>query len=187
MNKNILYILKTKESAGILLDFIDFLSEETHRTTTFDIEKLILEFFGERKTSAWVGFIRDYFSKNSVNLGKGESQNTTYGSGGRASVENIRAFLEEIENLVRDAETVKIEIPFNPSEDFINKAYEILGKSKIISLLGKKKTGFLLDITVTKSKGEDTKIFVAGKVVDLSIKKVVINYLMSKDVINRYL
>lgn len=171
MDKNILYTLKTKENASILLDFVEFLSKKTHKTGAFSIDKFIIEFFGEKDIPKWVDSIR--------------SSDT--GLGGAIDVGSVRAFLEGIEGMVRNADVVKMDIPFRPSENFISKVYDILVNSKTLASLGKESTGFLLDVSVIKSSEGDTKLFVRGNVLDLGMKKIVKNYLMSKDVINRYL
>ena len=161
--EDIFYILKTQEKANNLLEFIDFIKENTFGTRNFDIEDIGSKKFRDRKPD-WFDAIKSEFSK------------------GR-DLEAIRIRLEALEESIREAEIVKIEIAFKPSEDFINKAYDLIKSSKRF----KKSGSFLICIEINEQLQGGARFSVSGDYIDVTLKNTVLNFLETNDAINRYL
>lgn len=158
-NNNTLTVLKTEKNANQLLSFIDFVSTKTFSVGEFDIEKIAAERFKNKKP--------DWFEKIKTEISKSSDLSYT------------RDCLERLGKIIDEADLVKVEIPFKPSEDFINEAYEIIQKAGI--------GNFLLDIEVNENMQGGAKFSIGGKYLDLTLKKIVLNYLETNDAINRYL
>ena len=95
------------------------------------------------------------------------------------SPKSVRGVLEELTKLVSGVELVKVEISFEPSQDFINEAYEAIKESGF--------GNFLLDIELNPELKGGAKFFIGGKYVNLTFNSIIANYLRTKDVINQYL
>jgi hypothetical protein len=161
--ENIFCILKTQEKANELLGFVDVVRAETFGTRNFDIESAGSKKFGDKKPD-WFEAIKSKFLK-------GENLDST------------RESLEELEKNIREAETVKIEIAFKPSEEFVEEAYDLIKSSKRFKKIG----NFLLNIEINGELEGGARFSIGGDYLDITLKKVVLNYLETNDAINRYL
>lgn len=170
---NIINILKTRKDANELLSFLDLLSDNTHSVNDFSIEKLVRDTFKENYIPKWADYLISSVNPFLSN---------------KDGVLNIRNLIIELKKDVEKAKDVKIEIPFTPSDDFIEEVYGLLNDdSFFLSIDTGLKDNFLIDLVVNKTIKGGVKIFVEGRFIDVTYRSVVKNYLMSKDVIKRYL
>ena len=161
--EDIFCILKTQERAKNILEFIDYVREETFDTRNFDLEGIGSKKFGGNKPD-WFEVINSEFSKG---------ENLDY----------VREYLRDLEKNIREAETVKIEIPFKPSEDFIQEAYSLIKGLRKYKKIG----NFLISIEINDELEGGARFSIGGAYLDITLKKVVLNYLETNDAINRYL
>lgn len=166
MKEDFVSLIKTKDEANEFYEFADMVIEKTYGTENFDksiVDKCISETVLKAEYKAkplWFEKICKQISRN-------------------VSPESVRAVLEELTKLASGAELVKIEISFEPSQDFINEAYETIKESGF--------GNFLLDIELNPKLKGGAKFFIGGKYVNLTFNLVIANYLRTKDVINQYL
>ncbi|MFZ2663748.1 MAG: hypothetical protein WAX66_00030 [Patescibacteria group bacterium] len=159
--------LKTKESANQIIDFIELLLKETFSTRDFSIDtvgKIVAENYGSNIPS-WFKIVEAELIKNS-------------------DIEYIREFLMEVKKLIYSAPLVIVEIPFSPSEYFIESLYKIVEK---IGAYNVGENSFLLDFYIDSSIIGGAKLHIEGRYTDLTLKKVLASYLETNNVINRYL
>jgi len=161
--EDVLYVLKTQEKAKDLLGFINYVREETYNTRNFDIEEIGSKKFGDKKPD-WFEVIKSEFSKG-------------------GNLDSVREYLEDLEKSIREAEVVRVEISFKPSEDFVKESYNIIKGSRKF----KKDGNFLISIEINSELEGGARFSVGGDYLDITLKKVVLNYLETNDVINRYL
>lgn len=162
-SENILSILKTKENANQFNDFVKFLSSETFSTEKFDINEAVVKKYGD-KVPYWFDGIKEALAK-STNL------------------ELVRHLLFDLEKIIDNAVIVKAELPFVPSDDFVEGLYEVIRDSKVLD----NPNGFLIEFNTEMSIAGDVKINVGGRYIDGSLRKIIVNYLETNDVIKRYL
>jgi F0F1-type ATP synthase delta subunit len=164
ISNSILGILKTKENANQFTELVKFLSGKTFSTEEFDIDKVVANRYGD-KVPFWLKDIkRELVGSNDL--------------------ESIRSCLLELESVVDNAPLVRVEISFTPSRDFVSSLYEIVGKMRVSGI---SKDSFLIDFEVNTALVGGAKLHIGGKYVDLSLKKILVNYLETNDVIKRYL
>lgn len=166
MKEDFLSLIKTKDEANKFFEFADLVIEKTYGTEKFD-ENIVDKCVAETILKAEYKVKPLWFEK----IGKQLLRNM--------SPESVRTVLGELIKLVSKAELVKIEISFEPSQDFINETYEVIKESGF----GK----FLLDLELNPKLHGGAKFFVGGKYVNLTLNSIVAKYLRTKDVINQYL
>jgi len=164
IKRDILNILKTKQNANEFVEFIHFLSNETFSTDKFDVFAAVTEKYGDKRPG--------WFDSLQKNLPKD------------LDIKYVRECLNGLEMVVDGAEIVKIEMPFVPSNSFINDLYKLLGQSKTG---GASKGKFLIDVEVNESLIGGAKIYVGGKYINLTLNQMILSYLETNDAIKRYL
>lgn len=166
--EKIFKILKTKERANEFLVFSDVLQSFDYYVEDIDFMTVLKEKFGNR-LPGWLEELLD-------NL---PSEN------GQHHKEKLLELVKNVQEIIKGSEIVKIEMSFEPSEDFIDQAIKLL-KGKFVDS-NKKGKNILLDIDLKEIGEPGALVYLDGKFLDLTLKNQVINYLMSEDVINRYL
>ena len=195
MDITILHTLRTKDTAGDLLDFIEYLSEKTHSTDVFNLDKFINDFLVDSHKPHWLEYFINLFSQDLSKLSGSIIGNNTFKENefNGVKIKNVpnmdivRSILEEAKVLIKNAEILKIEIPFTPSNEFIVDVYETIFRSKLLGDTVKNKKGFLIEILVKDRSTAETKIFLEGRVINMSIRDLVYKYLIKEDVIGRYI
>ena len=91
--------------------------------------------------------------------------------------------LDAVKSMIENSNQVKVEMSFEPSNQFINDFINIL-KSNLKSFPDK---GFIVDFDVISGMDAGARFYANGKFLDLTIKNQVENYLISNDVVNRYI
>lgn len=168
LENKIFNILKTKKCANEFLDFSNSIKSLTHHVGDVDVNDIAVKTFGENVP----GWVLDV-----IKMMPGLSS-------GKIDTSEISVF-ELVEDMIRKSSEVKIEMSFEPSDEFIDKVLEIL-KTR----LGEKDASpqnFLITIEVNEGADPGALFYIDGRFVDLTVKNQVVNYLSSQDVISRYL
>ena len=166
MKEDFLALIKTKDEANKFFEFVDLVVERTYGIGKFDkniLDKCVEEVVsieGCNVNPPWFEKICKQLSRN-------------------MALESVRTLLEELSKLVSGAELVKIEVSFNPSQNFIDGIYEAIRESSPFK--------FLMDIEVNPKLHGGAKFFISGKYINLTLGATIAKYLRTKDVINRYL
>lgn len=166
MKEDFLSLIKTKDEANRFFEFADLMIEKTYGAEKFD-KNIMDKCVEETMLKAEYKVKPLWFEKTCKQVSR------------NMSPESVRSTLEELTKLVSGAELVKIEISFEPSQDFINETYEVIKESGFGS--------FLLDVELNPKLKGGAKFFVGGKYVNLTLNSIVAKYLRTKDAINRYL
>jgi hypothetical protein len=166
MKEDLLDLIKTKDEANKFFEFADVVTEKIYGTERFDkgvfgecVEEVMLK--GDYKVKPL------WLEKTCKQI----SRDMTPGS--------VKAALEKSTKLLSATELIKVEISFEPSQEFINEIYEVIKESGF--------GNFLLDIEFNPKLRGGAKFFIGGNYVNLTLNSVVAKYLRTKDVINRYL
>jgi hypothetical protein len=167
--KKIFKILKTKERANDFLIFSEVFDSLEHYTDGVDFTEILKGKFDEE--------IPDWFQDILVVL-QGSKAN-------EYDKDSVLEVIKVVREMIKKAEVVKLEMSFEPSEDFVDKTLITLGKYYID--LGEPGKNILLDFDVKDIGEPGALVYLEGKFLDLTLKNQVLNYLMSEDVINRYL
>ncbi|MBU0535298.1 hypothetical protein KKC62_03860 [Patescibacteria group bacterium] len=166
MKEDFISLIKTKDEANEFYEFAGMVIEKTYGTEKFD-KNIVDKCISEAVLKAEYKVKPLWFEKICRQIS------------GNVSPKSVRAVLEELTKLVSGAELVKIEIAFEPSQDFINEAHETIKESGF--------GNFVLDIELNPKLKGGAKFFIGGKYVNLTFNSVIANYLRTKDVINQYL
>lgn len=162
-------ILKTKERANEFLVFSDILKSFEHYVGEVDYNEVFKEKFGQAVPD-WLNHVLEKLpGLNDKNFNKSE----------------VSGIIENVVNMVNNSLVVKIEMPFKPSLDFIDRLMILLGGYFVNSDTADRE--ILIDVDVKDMNEPGAFIYLDGKFLDLTFKNQVVNYLMSEDVINRYL
>lgn len=152
--------IKTKEDRDALLSLLDSINQKVFKKEGFS--DAIVDSNWNRYS--WFQDVKTLFE----GLGPG---NTGYDS-----------YTQEIKNItgwVTGLPEIKIALPFEPSRDFVEKAYDT------VSVL--EPGGFILDVIMDRSILSGGKLFYRGRYIDLTLRSR-INYLLStENAISRYL
>ena len=161
--------LKTKKRVNEFLIFCGVIESLSHRVGGLDIDVLINKSFGDNRP-VWI----DSFIDNIPGF-----------RAGNISEEGMK-LVKNIENIINNANTVRVEIPFEPSEDFIDSVMSILIEY-FGNVSAEKVQNIVIDIEVKEMSEPGALFFMEGKFINLTLRDQLISYLKSKDVINRYL
>ena len=165
-SKKIFDSLKTKQRANEFLRFYELTMTLPHRVGNTDLEELIRGLF-KNEDPTWLNVVRQelpaFFS-------------------GDVKKDDI-GVLDEVKDMIEKSNQVKVEMSFVPSEQFINDFINIL-KSNLDNSLGK---GFIVEFDVIEDVGMGARFYMDGKFLDLTIRSQVENYLISNDVVSRYI
>lgn len=152
--------IKTKEDRDALLSLLDSINQKVFKKEGFS-EAIV---GSDWNRFSWFEDIKSFFEA----LGPG---NTGYDS-----------YTQEIKNItgwVSGLPEIKIALPFEPTKEFVEKAYDIV--------FGLEPGGFILNITKDKLILSGGKLFYKGRYIDLTLRSR-INYLLStENGISRYL
>jgi hypothetical protein len=150
--------LKTKEELDALLLFLDIVERKIFKKETFDILKL-----GEK----WSHY--PWFDKTRDMIEQGSS----------GSYDEKLLVIKDLNKWARGLEQVKLVLPFQPSQEFINKVYAGLEPSE--------PSGFILDMTVDKTITSGGRLFRRGRYIDLTLKSRIEDLIDEENVIAKYL
>lgn len=167
-NQIIFNKLKTKKRANDFLVLSGVMKSMTHLVGDFDIEKMLSNAFRDRP--AWMEDI--------LPLIPGLKS-------GKISIDAVNV-IESVEQKIKNSTIVKIEMSFQPSDSFIEELTSVFNHANNLGE-GEKSRDILIDIEIKGDLDPGAKIYVEGRLLDLSLKNQVVSYLMSKDVVNRYL
>lgn len=161
--QNMFNTIQTKQKANDFLRLFDQIEGLSHHTDVFNIEEVLSIAYNGDMSDWVVGFV-----KNMPDL-----------MSGKVSVEDI-GLLKEVRDMVENAIVVKIEVNFSPSSEFIE---------NVIRKFSENYDGmnFILDVDVTEDVESGAMFYIEGNVIDLTVRKQVTSYLVSQDVVNRYL
>jgi hypothetical protein len=166
---NIFDLLKTKDRANEFLDFFSSVKSSTHFVGGVEVQKIIQDTFGD-SAPEWIGTVISILP--GLRSGKIEKSDLDT--------------LALVEELVKKSSEVRIELSFQPSEDFIDGVLGVL-KRNFDSGGEQRDRNFLVNVEVTEGLEPGASVFIDGQFVDLTFRNQVINYLKSKDVVNRYI
>jgi hypothetical protein len=161
--QNFFDILKTKQRVNSFIRLYDVLDGFTHHVGNIDMKGILSSVYGNNVPN-WVEKINMYAP--GFDLGKLDDSNM--------------GVLKSVKDLIDKSVAVKIELPFEPSLSFVDEVIKKL-KGNYDSM------NFIIDIDVKESSEPGAMFYIKGKIIDLTIRKRVISYLSSQDVINRYL
>jgi len=164
IKENVLSILMTKENANQFTEFVKFLTGETFGTHEFELERVVKEKY-DNNIPFWYEYIERELSKN-------------------CDLEHMRKYLLELESVVDNSPIVMVEIPFIPSRDFVTSLFKTIGD---LGVPGISKDKFLIEFKLNASIVGGAKLHIGGRYFDLSLKKILVNYLETNNVIKRYL
>lgn len=168
LEKSFLETLKTKQEANRFFEFADLVKERM-----YGVEKM---------TDAAIDECLEH-TKSHREENNSQKPKWFFVLRGKITldfrIDLLKSLLDSIEKYVSAAELVKIEIPFAPSEFFIDEVYKTLRSSRV--------ENFLIDIEVNRSMNGGAKLFVCGKYINLTLSKAIGKYLRTKDVIKCYL
>lgn len=167
--EKIFEILKTRERASDFLILSDILKSLEHYVGDIDFTKVLQEKFGHPIPN-WFNDVLSVLPDLGKNLEN------------RDEILNIVSLVQD---MISESDTVKIEMPFEPSSDFLNKALTLL--KEYFNVNGKTGKNILLDVEVKELSDAGALVYVDGKFIDLTLRNQVINYLSTEDVISRYL
>ena len=156
-------ILKTKQRVNSFIRLFDVLQGFTHHVGNIDMKGILESVFGNNIPD-WVEKINLYVPGFDL---------------GNLGVSNME-ILKSVRNLIDKSVAVKIELPFEPSLSFVDDVIEEL-KNNYDGM------NFIIDVDVKEGSEPGAMFYVQGKIIDLTIRKWVLSYLSSQDVINRYL
>ncbi|MBW6441841.1 hypothetical protein K0B04_02965 [Patescibacteria group bacterium] len=168
-SRNIFKILKTKRRANEFLIFSGAVESLTHKVGGLDIELLIKESFGDNRP-VWIDSVLEHipgFKSGNVN-------------------EQDIELVKNIESIINKAKVVKVEMPFDPTDDFIDKVILTFEEYFNEGTEGEQ-NNIVIDIEVKEMSEPGALFFIEGKFIDLTLRNHLVSYLESKDVINRYL
>jgi len=168
LENNIFNLLKTKERANEFLNLSSSLKSYTHHTGECDVNEVVRRTFGEN-TPGWISPF--------ISMLPGLSS-------GKVEESDIK-ILDIVEDMIKKSIQVKVEMSFQPSEDFIDKLLDMMNERENVGEEGNKKV--LIDIDVKGDAEPGALFFIDGRFIDLTIRSQVISYLSSEDVVNRYL
>lgn len=170
---NILSVLKTKSDANVFVDVLKSVSDDTHSLREINLEKIISDKIKlYDSTLGWEKYVSSLLE-------------SIISSG---DMKKIRKELNSLEDNIRNAEIIRVEIPFKPTDKFVDDIYGILNRPEFLNTFEDNLlNNFLIDFEINKSLRGGIKIFVAGKYINLTYRSYLGKYLMSKDVIRRYL
>lgn len=166
---NIFDLLKTKDRANEFLDFFSSVKSSTHFVAGVDMQKIIQDTFGDNAPE-WVDIVISILP----GLKSGKIENSDI------------EILTLVEELVKKSYEVRVELSFQPSEDFIDGVLGVL-KRNYDGGVGQGVRNFLVKVEVTEGLEPGASVFIDGQLVDLTFRNQVINYLKSEDVVNRYI
>ena len=150
--------LKTKEELNSLLLFLDIAEKKIFKKGVMDMSK-----FEEK----WGHY--PWFDQVQGIIGH-------TASGGYD--EKLPA-IEEINNWARGLEQVKLIMPFQPSQKFIDDVYAAIEPSEPL--------GFILDVVVDKKIASGGRLFHKGRYIDLTLKSRIGDLFNKEDDIGKYL
>jgi F0F1-type ATP synthase delta subunit len=155
--------LQTKQRVNEFIRLFDYVEGLSHHIGSFNVEVVLHSIYGDSKPD-WVSS----FVKNIPGL-----------MSGKISEEDIN-LLRAVREIVEKSTTAKIEINFVPSAEFI---------SDVVKILRENYDGmnFIIDVNTVENLESGAMFYIDGNVIDLTVRKRVINYLTTQDVINRYL
>jgi hypothetical protein len=165
-SKKIFNSLQTRQKVNEFLRFHALVMTMSHRVGDVDFESLIKDMF-EDGDPVWLSVIRQELPT----LFSGEIR------------KNDIEVLDEVKNMVENSNQVKVEMSFEPSDQFINDFINIL-KSNLGNSLDK---GFIVEFNVVSGMGLGAKFYMNGQFLDLTVRSQVKNYLISNDVVSKYI
>lgn len=161
--QNFFDILKTKQRVNSFIRLYDVLEGFTHHVGNIDMRGILGSVFGDNMPD-WVEKMNVFVP--GFDLGKLAGTNME--------------ILKSVKELIDKSIAVKIELPFEPSLGFVDEVIKEL-RSNYDGM------NFIVDVDVREGSEPGAMIYVQGKIMDLTIRKRVLSYLSSQDVINRYL
>lgn len=167
--EKIFKILKTKRRANDFLLLYRSLSVLVHNVGGVEMGKVLTGVFGVNIPD-WVNSLMNFLPR----LGSGS-----------ISEEDVEV-LKSVADLISSSVTAKIEMSFEPSEEFLDAALAIL-RNQSEDETDIHDIHFLIDVSVKEGFEAGALVYLGGKFVDLTLKNHVINYLKKEDVVNRYL
>jgi hypothetical protein len=152
--------IKTKEDRDALLSLLGSINQKVFTKEGFG-EAIV---GNDWNRFSWFGDVKSFFEA----LGLGSTGYDSY----TQEIKNITGWVSALPE-------VKIALPFEPTKEFVEKAYDIVS--------GLEPEGFVLDVTKDKSILSGGKLFYKGHYIDLTLRSR-INYLLStENAISRYL
>jgi hypothetical protein len=150
--------LKTKEELDALLLFLDIVEREIFKKDVFNISKLREKWGHYSWFSQIQGIIKQGFSGN---------------------YDEKLLIIKGLNKWANGLEQVKLIVPFQPSQEFIDKVYTGLAPSE--------PSGFVLDVTIDKTITSGGRLFHRGRYIDLTLKSRIESLINKEDAITKYL
>lgn len=144
--------LKTTSEARRFVDFIDTIISESYKIN----DKFSVKASLPENSGKWGQLVLSLFDKPELDS------------------DSLRSGLEELKIYVQDLSVVNISIPFNPSENFINEAYSMIEKIE--------NQPYLIRFQVKERDSLDVGFSIHGDYLNISLKKLIRKYLVSKNV-----
>jgi len=167
--KKIFKKLKTKERANDFLVFSDFFESFDHYVGDVNFNDILKEKLGQD--------IPDWFQDVLQDLPGFEVN--------KYDKEKVLEIIKIVRDMIKESEVIKFEMSFEPSKDFVDKA--LISLEEYYSNSGDLGKNILLDFDFKDIGESGALVYMDGKFLDLTLKNQVLNYLASKDVINRKL
>lgn len=150
--------LKTKEELNALLMFLDIAEKKIFKKGASNVSEI---------DGKWSGY--PWFSQVQQIIGQGPP----------GSYEEKLSVIRDINDWARGLEQVKLILPFQPSQEFINKVYTDIEPSE--------PSGFILDVVVDKTITSGGRLFHRGRYIDLTLKSRIENLINKENVVGKYL
>ena len=170
ISQKIFNSLKTKSDSN---QFIRLYNALSHYVGEFNISKVVEEVFGKEKP---------YWIEDLINNVPGLQT----GILSESDMNILNSIREKINNSV----IVRIEMSFKPSDQFMDKVVNIIKNvynSSISNVSGENSTNFMLDIHVKEGFEPGAVFYIKGNILDLRLRRIVTSYLLSHNVVERYL
>ena len=162
--------LRTKSDSN---QFIRLYNALSRYVGEFNISKVVEEVFGKEKP---------YWIEDLINNVPGLQT----GILSESDMNILNSIREKINNSV----IVRIEMSFKPSDQFMDKVVNIIKNvynSSISNVSGENSTNFMLDIHVKEGFEPGAVFYIKGNILDLRLRRIVTSYLLSHNVVERYL
>jgi len=165
-SKKIFNYLQTRQRANEFLRFHGLIMTLSHRVGDINLEKLIRDVF-KNGDPTWLGVVKE----DLPDLFSGDIK--------KSDID----VLDTVKSMIENSDQVKVEISFEPSDQFITDFINILE----INLDNSLNKGFVVEFDVIEDMDMGARFYMNGKFLDLTIRSQVENYLISNDVVNRYI
>ncbi len=167
LSQQIFNKLNTKKRANDFLIFTDLIKSFSHRVGELNIDDLIVKNFSE--IPDWYKYVKSLIPD--LSAGK--------------VTKDVVVLIENVSEKIKNANVLKIEMSFEPSDSFVDEVISVFRTYESQQVQSDK--DFIVDVDVREDLEPGAQIFTNGRLMDLSLRSQVVDYLMSKDVINRYL